>query len=148
MQPERPERTEQGSTADYCSRWPGEPHAMVTHLYGGSLVSVRMCSSCDWIDFGDLDEQVREQGIAEGLHQATEGPAFLDADAYRVGEALEDYYRRVGSPPSMTRPYAAAYIALEAATADGRRLVGPWVPAPSVNAELSDAAEQPEGDAQ
>lgn len=64
-----------------------------------------------------------------GLREAAEGPPYTDADERRVGDALEEYYRRMGAPPSMTRPYAAARMALAAATAGGRRLAGPWKPA-------------------
>ncbi len=62
----------QGSTVDYCSRWPGELHAMTTHLRGGALTSVRRCSLCGWLDFDDLDQQVSEL-VAEGRRQATDG---------------------------------------------------------------------------
>lgn len=63
MQPDRPA---QGSTADYCSRWPGEPHAISVHMRNG--IAVRRCDSCGWIDFDDLRAQQHtayERGKAE-----------------------------------------------------------------------------------
>jgi hypothetical protein len=49
----------QGSTAEHCLEWPTVGHSMTTHMRGGTLVSVSRCTGCGWIDFADLDEQVR-----------------------------------------------------------------------------------------
>ena len=49
----------QGSTAEHCLEWPTVGHSMTTHMRGGALVSVSRCTGCGWIDFADLDEQVR-----------------------------------------------------------------------------------------
>jgi hypothetical protein len=49
----------QGSTAEHCTKWPAEGHSTSVHMRGGALVSVRRCDGCGWIDFADLDKQVR-----------------------------------------------------------------------------------------
>lgn len=70
----------QGSTADYCSRWPGEPHAMATHMRGPAP-SIRRCSFCGWIDFDDLDGQVRAQAHAAYQRGLDDGRRQVDAPA-------------------------------------------------------------------
>jgi hypothetical protein len=40
-------------------------HHMITHMRGGALASVQRCQFCGWIDFADLDEQVRAHVAAE-----------------------------------------------------------------------------------
>ena len=111
-----PDQPMQGSTADYCSAYPGEPHHLVAHMSGGALVHVQRCSLCGWIDHDHLDAQVRER-VAEGRRQATEGwdrqwavqtPAMIlpidEEDRVRRHAARSDDYRVVS------------------------RLVGPWEP--------------------
>lgn len=170
MQPDQPA---QGSTADNCSRWPGEPHAISTHLRDG--IAVRRCGLCGWIDFADLraqqqaayqrglaagqaerdqlrrlheateaalehaeqyardlqddgvlTEEAREQGIAEGRRQATEGLArewgveLSDEDEGRVWPADDEADAR-------------EYVVRVPSHRVVSRLVGPW-----------ETAEQPE----
>jgi hypothetical protein len=51
-----------GSTKDYCSAWPGDPHAMVSHVGGdGPVRSVERCMACNWIDFEALNDQYRAE---------------------------------------------------------------------------------------
>jgi hypothetical protein len=74
----------QGSTADYCTKWPTEGHSTSIHMRGGALVSVRRCDGCGWIDFADLDEQVRAmQG----------GWARLERQAAQSGRPTDDLRR-------------------------------------------------------
>lgn len=61
----------QGSTADHCPAFPGEPHHLVLSVRSNALVSVTRCSLCGWIDFDDLREQAGAL-LAEGRRQATD----------------------------------------------------------------------------
>jgi len=67
-----------GPAADYCPDYPVDGHTMVTHMRGGALVSVRQCSACDWIDFADLDQQVREAMENAGGGHPPETAADVD----------------------------------------------------------------------
>ena len=58
----REEQAARGPDADYCPSDPVGGHAIATHMQGGALASVRRCITCGWIDFADLDEQVRSGG--------------------------------------------------------------------------------------
>jgi hypothetical protein len=64
--------------------------------------------------------------------EATEGPAFTDADVEVVAELSR---RELGASVVRWRDWERARQILNALTASGRRLVGPWEPAPAVNAE-------------
>lgn len=63
-----------GSSAERCTA-SVDGHAMVTHVRGGAPVSVRRCSLCGWIDFGDLGHQVAE--LVHG-HPRPAGPVASD----------------------------------------------------------------------
>lgn len=54
------EQAARGSDKEYCSVWPADGHHMSTHMKGGAAVTVSRCNHCGWIDFDDLDEQVRK----------------------------------------------------------------------------------------
>jgi hypothetical protein len=70
-----------------------------------------------------------------GRREAGEGPAFNDADV----EVLAELSRReLGAAVVRWRDWERARQILGALTANGRRLVGPWEPAPAVNAEQPD----------
>lgn len=116
----------QGSTAEHCSAWPVEPHAMSVHIHGGALASVRRCSQCGWIDFADLDEQIRER-MAEARRQATEGwdrhwGVLMDwvqgpeVDVFVADATRDDVDRYIASLPISRRGIAKVAC----------RLVGPW----------------------
>lgn len=60
----------QGPSGSYCPDLADSTHHMVTRLRGGALVHVKMCSFCGWIDFDDLDAQVREH-VAAAVGEAS-----------------------------------------------------------------------------
>jgi hypothetical protein len=114
------EQPAQGSTADYCSRWPGEPHHLVLSVRTNALVSVSRCSLCGWIDFDDLREQA-EALIAEGRRQATEGWEREWGAQYREDSWVQATFDREAEAVE----FAAGAIGHRAVS----RLIGPWEPA-------------------
>ncbi|WP_433078920.1 hypothetical protein ACQP1P_38705 [Dactylosporangium sp. CA-052675] len=151
MQPEQPA---QGATRSHCTRPGSRTHMMAIRMRGGALASVRQCELCGWIDFDDLDEQVRVH-VAEGLRQATEGEdrAVLLRFAREYvdpGECSFDHHGGcqahgwLSPRPGEQCPNAEVRALLA-------RLVGPWEPAPDVVApnllltgeQAGEPAEQP-----
>lgn len=51
----------QGSTKDYCERWPVDGHSFVAIKPAGASLSVRQCRSCGWVDGEDLERQITER---------------------------------------------------------------------------------------
>jgi hypothetical protein len=83
----------QGSTADHCTRWPNDGHSMVVHMRGGAQLSVKRCGGCGWIDFADLDEQVRSTRAAAAERAAwTRDIARMLRDATGVAAELRPGY--------------------------------------------------------
>ncbi len=73
-----------GSTSDYCSAYPDEPHHLVTHLRGGASIHVKRCSLCGWIDFDDLDQQAAGQRVVEHAQMYADGGMLVRVNNPRV----------------------------------------------------------------
>ncbi|MET7395600.1 hypothetical protein ABZS66_19130 [Dactylosporangium sp. NPDC005572] len=119
----------QGSTDDYCSAFPGEPHHLVHSVQPNARISVSRCSLCGWINFADLREQALAL-IAEGRRQATEDRAGaydrgVDRGFAVAVAALRDDERYTtwwSSTPESVRPTEPIRRHL----ADYLEVVGPW----------------------
>jgi hypothetical protein len=118
----------QGSTADYCSAYPGEPHHRVAHCQGGGRVHVERCSLCGWIDFDELNAQVNAL-VVEGRRQATEGWerewGARGADGWVFGVEDGEGEQRARAVAAWPKDRPSTVVS---------RLVGPWEPAEQTQA--------------